>query len=111
MVTKEDKMFFSVKVPIKIGGKPFHTCICYELKEELKTAVEKLASAGKAEIYSEVKFFCNGKLVEKKPVVKENLTTEKKEKKNRKPKSSDVKKEAESYQFPSEEVADESEGF
>ena len=77
-------MFFSVKVPMKIGGKAFHTCICYDLTEALKTTVEKLASEGKAEIYKEQKFFCNGKLVEKKPVVKENLTTEKKEKKNKK---------------------------
>lgn len=84
MEIKEINMFFSVKVPMKIGGKAFHTCICYDLTEALKTTVEKLASEGKAEIYKEQKFFCNGKLVEKKPVVKENLTTEKKEKKNKK---------------------------
>ena len=111
MVTKEDKMFFSVKTPIKIGGKPFHTCICYELKEELKSAVEKLASKGKAEIYNEVKFFCNGKLVEKKPVVKENLTTEKKEKKSKKAQKKEPKI-AEIEESPiAEEVTDESEGF
>ena len=84
MEIKETNMFFSVKVPMKIGGKAFHTCICYDLTEALKTTVEKLASEGKAKIYKEQKFFCNGKLVEKKPVVKENLTTEKKEKKNKK---------------------------
>ena len=77
-------MFFSVKVPMKIGGKVFHTCICYDLTEALKATVEKLVSEDKAEIYQEQKFFCNGKLVEKKPVVKENLTTDKKEKKNKK---------------------------
>lgn len=84
MEIKETNMFFSVKVPMKIGGKAFHTCICYDLTEALKATVEKLASEGKAEIYQEQKFFCNGKLLEKKPVVKENLTTEKKEKKNKK---------------------------
>ena len=84
MEIKETNMFFSVRVPMKIGGKAFHTCICYDLTEALKATVEKLASEGKAEIYQEQKFFCNGKLVEKKPVVKENLITEKKEKKNKK---------------------------
>lgn len=58
-------MFFSVKVPMKIGNKSFRTCICYELNEKLKPTVQKLASEGKAEIYTEVRFFCNGKLVGK----------------------------------------------
>ena len=99
-------MFFSVKVPMKIGGKAFHTCICYDLTEALKATVEKLASEGKAEIYQEQKFFCNGKLVEKKQVVKENLTTEK-PKKEKKSKASTVKEEVETL---AEEI-DESEGF
>ena len=93
-------MFFSVKVPIKIGGKTFHTCICYDLTETLRATVEKLASEGKAEIYQEQKFFCNGKLVEKKPVVKENLTTERHKKKA---KTVEATKETEGK--------DESEGF
>lgn len=92
-------MFFSVKVPMKIGGKSFHTCICYDLTETLKSTVERLAEEGKAVIYSEPKFFCNGKIVEKKSVVKENLTTEKKEKKNKKIKVETV------------EATDETEGF
>ncbi|MBO5483033.1 MAG: hypothetical protein J5978_09615 [Spirochaetaceae bacterium] len=58
-------MFFSVKVPMKIGNRSFRTCICYKLDENLKSTVQKLASEGKAEIYTEVRFFCNGKLVEK----------------------------------------------
>ena len=32
MEIKETNMFFSVKVPMKIGGKVFHTCICYDQK-------------------------------------------------------------------------------
>lgn len=58
-------MFFSVKVPMKIGGKEFHTCICYPLTDTFKATVEELEKKGKAVIYSERKFFCNGKLVEK----------------------------------------------
>jgi len=82
-------MFFSVKVPMKIGAKNFRTCICYALPDYLKSTVEKLVAEGKAEMYEENRFFCNGKLVEKKKakatpkktsnkkeVVKENLTTE-----------------------------------
>ena len=57
-------MFFSVKVPMKIGAKSFKTCICYALPDYMKKTVEELAEKGKAEIYSEQRFFCNGKLVE-----------------------------------------------
>lgn len=100
-------MFFSVKVPMKIGGKAFHTCICYDLTEALKATVEKLASEGKAEIYQEQKFFCNGKLVEKKPVVKENLTTEKQSKKKAKAiKAEDFVKEVEEI-VTAEEIKEE----
>lgn len=69
-------MFFSVKVPMKIGNKSFRTCICYKLDENLKSTVQKLASEGKAEIYTEVRFFCNGKIVEKN---KNKARTKKKE--------------------------------
>lgn len=107
MEIKETNMFFSVKVPMKIGGKAFHTCICYDLTEALKATVEKLASEGKAEIYQEQKFFCNGKLVEKKPVVKENLTTEKQSKKKTKTiKDEDFVKEAEEI-VTAEEIKEE----
>lgn len=59
-------MFFSVKIPMKIGGKKFRSCICYPLNEQLRLTVEKLVSEGKAVIYNEQKFFCNGKLMEDK---------------------------------------------
>ena len=71
-------MFFSVKVPMRIGAKVFRTCICYSLTENLKSTIVKLANEGKAEIYTEQKFFCNGKLVDKKTVTK---TSKKKTKK------------------------------
>lgn len=96
-------MYFCVTTPIKIGGKDFHTCICYKLTDTLKLTVEKLAKEGKATIFVEKKFFCNGKLVEKKAVVKENLTTEKTKKKT---KTVEVTEETEET-----EIKDESEGF
>lgn len=73
-------MFFSVKVPMRIGGKEYKTCICYPLNDILKTTIEDLEKKGKAVIYSERKFFCNGKLVTKtKKVVKPSKKAEVKE--------------------------------
>ena len=74
-------MYFCVTTPVKISGKAFHTCICYKLTDTLKSTVEKLVKEGKATIFTEKKFFCNGRVVEKETVVKENLTTEKSKKK------------------------------
>lgn len=54
-------MFFVVKEPIKIGGKPFRTCICYDLTDDLRPTVNKLVEEGKAVIYPVYTFFCNGK--------------------------------------------------
>ena len=104
-------MFFSVKVPMKIGGKVFRTCVCYDLTETLRATVEKLASEGKAEIYAELKFFCNGKLVEKKCCGKAERScgAEDKPKKGKKAKAVQAKEE-ETAAEPVNEV-DESEGF
>lgn len=77
-------MFFSVKVPMKIGGKAYKTCICYKMTEAIKTTVEKLVKEGKAEVYDHQRFFCNGKLVEEKASVKVTVEKPKKEKKNSK---------------------------
>lgn len=90
-------MYFCVTTPIKIGGKDFHTCICYKLTDILKLTVEKLAKEGKATIFVEKKFFCNGKLVEKKAVVKENLTTEKTKKKTKTVEVTEIKDESEGF--------------
>lgn len=90
-------MYFCVTTPIKIGGKDFHTCICYKLTDTLKLTVEKLAKEGKATIFVEKKFFCNGKLVEKKAVVKENLTTEKTKKKTKTVEVTGIKDESEGF--------------
>ena len=83
-------MYFCVTTPVKISGKAFHTCICYKLTDTLKSTVEKLVKEGKATIFTEKKFFCNGKLVEKKTVVKKNLTTEKSKKKTKSVEIADV---------------------
>ena len=70
-------MFFSVKVPMLIGGKQYKTCICYPLTEGLKKTVEGLVAKGKAEVYEEQRFFCNGKLVELKKKSKAKKTAKK----------------------------------
>ena len=65
-------MFFSVKSPIKIAGKVFTPCICYEVKEVLVPTIEKLVAEGKARTYPERVFFQNGKVIEKKCEVCDN---------------------------------------
>ena len=94
-MAKEDYMFFSVKNPIKIGGKLYKPCICYELTAHLELTIEKLAKEGKVSIYENKVFFCNGKLVKA-----EEKKTEKKSKKNKAP----VTKEAE--EVPAEASAE-----
>lgn len=102
-------MFFSVIKPIRIGGRIYRPCICYEIASYLRSTVEKLEKEGTARIYNERVYFCNGKIVEKE-VAKENVTSEK-SKKNKKEKAvpvKDVKELAEEAEIiPSpEEIAD-----
>ena len=68
-------MFFSVKTSMKIGSKVYIPCICYDLPDVLVPTVDKLIEEGKASKYDKPVFFQNGKLLEKKAVVKESLTT------------------------------------
>lgn len=70
-------MFFSVKTAMKIGGKVYIPCICYNLPDVLVLTVDKLVSEGKARKYDKPVFFQNGKVLEKKADVKESLTTKK----------------------------------
>ena len=107
-------MFFSVKRPMKIDGKSYIPCICYEANRYLEWTVQSLEAQGKAVTYPERVFFQNGKVIEKAPVVKENLTAEKKgkEKKTKKAKAEDFVKEVEEITAPPlNEETDESEGF
>lgn len=107
-------MFFSVKHSIRIAGKVYMPCICYNLTKFLELTVKDLEKQGKATIHDKMVFFQNGKIIEEKPVVKENLTTEK-HKKEKKTKTAPVKDvndlAAEAEIVPIEEVEDESEGF
>ena len=59
-------MFFTVNTPIRIGGKLFKPCICYEVTSYLELTVQKLAKEGKADIHEKFVYFCNGKPVEQK---------------------------------------------
>ena len=107
-------MFFSVKHSIRIAGKVYMPCICYNLTKFLELTVKDLEKQGKATIHDKMVFFQNGKIIEEKPVVKEHLTTEK-PKKEKKTKTVPVKDvndlAAEAEIVPIEEVEDESEGF
>ena len=107
-------MFFSVKHSIRIAGKVYMPCICYNLTKFLELTVKDLEKQGKATIHDKMVFFQNGKIIEEKPVVKENLTTEKlkKEKNTKAVPVKDIKDlVAEAEIVPIEEVEDESEGF
>lgn len=107
-------MFFSVKHSIRITGKVYMPCICYNLTKFLELTVKDLEKQGKATIHDKMVFFQNGKIIEEKPVVKEHLTTEKpkKEKKTKAVPVKDIKDlAAEAEIVPIEEVEDESEGF
>jgi hypothetical protein len=63
-------MFFSVKYGIKLNGKSYLPCVCYEAGEELEPTIIKLQNEGKAEIYENRVFFRNGKLIESNKVKK-----------------------------------------
>lgn len=58
-------MYFSVKRPIKIGGKPYIPCVCYCAPKHLEATVEKLVAQDKAVSYEEEVHFMNGKLLTK----------------------------------------------
>ena len=104
-------MFFSVKRAVRIAGKDYIPCICYPITKFLERTIQKLSDEGKAVIYTERVFFQNGKVIENKPAVKENLTAEKpkKEKKERKAEVKEI--EAEEAEIIPNEETDESEGF
>lgn len=76
-----NSLYFSMKVPMKIDGKTYRTCICYEMNDRIRPTVEKLAEAGKAKLYDKPCFFCNGKEVTKKNFPSSKPKKEKKEKK------------------------------
>ena len=104
-------MFFSVKTAMKIGGKVYIPCICYDLPDVLVPTVDKLVSEDKARKYDKPVFFQNGKILEKKADVKESLTTNKgKKDKKVKKETTPVVTEADAI-AEAETVAKETEGF
>ena len=103
-------MFFSVKHSIRIAGKVYIPCICYNLTKFLELTVKDLEKQGKVTIHDKMVFFQNGKIIEEKPAVKEHLTAEK-PKKEKKTKAVSVKEEDISDIKEAAEVKDESEGF
>lgn len=86
-------MYFSVKIPLKIGKKTYIPCICYPVTETLAFTVENLVKEGKAVTYPEKVFFQNGKVITKQETtevsevleeLKEDVKTEKKGRKEKK---------------------------
>jgi hypothetical protein len=59
-------MFFTVKKNLKIGGKYFRPCICYDLPQFMLLTVRKLEAQGDAEITEEPVFFQNGAKIDPK---------------------------------------------
>lgn len=96
-------MFFSVKLPIKIAGKVYMPCICYNLQRYMELTVKELEEQGKAVIHEKMVFFQNGKIVEKPTVKQLEFVFEKpvKEKKHKKEEKEKLK----------EIMPDETEGF
>lgn len=94
-------MFFSVKSTVKIAGKVYTPCVCYPLPDILVPTIDKMVAEDKAYKFEDRVYFQNGKVLVKKPVVKENLTTEK-PKKEKKAKVIPVEEEVPSP----EEIAD-----
>ena len=101
-------MFFSVKSSVKIAGKVYTPCVCYALPDVLAPTINKMVAEEKAYIYDHKVAFQNGKVLEKKPAVKEK--TEKKPSKKAK---KEEKLEPEEFVEEIEKIVtpDESEGF
>ena len=94
-------MFFSVKSTVKIAGKVYTPCVCYPLPDILVPTIDKMVAEDKAYKFEDRVYFQNGKVLVKKAVVKENMTTEK-PKKEKKAKALPVEEEVPSP----EEIAD-----
>ena len=80
-------MFFTVKKNLKIGGKYFRPCICYDLPQFMLTVLRKLEAQGEAEITEEPVFFQNGAKIDSKELKrkeKEAKIAEKMQKKAKK---------------------------
>lgn len=82
-------MYFSVKNAIKLGGKKYLPCICYEVTKVLELTVEKLVKEGKAITYAYKSYFVNGVRIKSK---EEKLAEAKAETKRKKAQQKEAKK-------------------
>lgn len=89
-------MFFSVKEPMKIFGKKFIPCICYEATRQMEATINHLAEEGKVRVYDRKVFFQNGKVIK-------SLEERKKEEKEKKKLLKDAKKKEESKNIQEKE--------
>lgn len=100
-------MFFTVKTPIRIGGKLFKTCVCYEVTPYLELTVQKLAKEGKVDLHEKFVYFCNGKPVEQKAKTFETVEKPAKKAKTKKVEPEKFKEEVEEIVTPAESETEE----
>lgn len=103
-------MYFTVKTPMRIGGKLFKTCICYEVSSYLELTVQKLAKEGKVDLHEKFVFFCNGKPVEQKAKKFEAVEKPAKKAKTKKVEHKEFKDEVEKVVEPVEYETDDTDG-
>lgn len=97
-------MYFSVKNAIKLNGKKYIPCVCYEVTKLLELTVEKLVKEGKAYTYGYKSVFVNGARV--KPY-EEQVAEARAENKKRKALQKEAKKKAEAVTEEPSTVTDE----
>lgn len=102
-------MFFTVKKNIKVAGKYYRPCVCYELPQYLLPTIRDLEEKGTATITEEPVFFQNGTQIDSEELERKAKEAEKLEKERRKEerKSKKAQKQSEA----SVEDTDETEGF
>lgn len=91
-------MYFSVKNAIKLGGKKYLPCICYEVTKMLALTVEKLVKEGKAYTYEYKSHFVNGQRIKS---YEERVAEAKEEAKKKKALQKEAKKKAKEETEPS----------
>lgn len=73
-------MFFTVKKNIKVAGKYYRPCVCYELPQYLLTTIRGLEEKGKATVTEEPVFFQNGAQIDSEELDRKAKEAEKLEK-------------------------------
>lgn len=86
--------YFSVKRSIKIGGKLYKPCVCYETSDSLMFTVKSLADSGIAVLHEDEVFFQNGAMLDKKAMesrAKEKAKAKREAKKKTNPTHEDLR--------------------